>query len=308
MTTSYGVAPAPTICLAAAVATRLWAELGRTICKETLTSTGAGQRVRSTHPDDLRGGPGPDFLYGGAGRDRVIGGDGNDTFAGDPLRGELAVGPSRAPRVLPRAADRLVGGEGIDFALYANRMRGESAPRLSVSFDGKANDGRCTERDNVAKSVELAAAFTSTQLNVIEGGGITVGNHARIYRFSARGTKGADTGIFDGHEFTIPAPRDNGPLDLSLPPADVTICPSVSPRAPLSSATPIRRLRGRARGRFRTVGRNSAATIRGTDWTITDRCDGTLTTVRRGTVKVRDFGLHKTVVLHAGEKYLARAR
>jgi len=31
-------------------------------------------------------------------------------------------------------------------------------------------------------------------------------------------------------------------------------------------------------GRFRTRGRYSSATVRGTDWTVTDRCDGTLTT------------------------------
>ena len=54
-----------------------------------------------------------------------------------------------------------------------------------------------------------------------------------------------------------------------------------------------RRLRGDANGRFRTRGRHSAATVRGTKWTVTDRCDGTLTKVRRGTVAVRDFRLQK---------------
>jgi len=43
----------------------------------------------------------------------------------------------------------------------------------------------------------------------------------------------------------------------------------------------IRRLRGRARGRFRTRGRHSAATVRGTIWLTADRCDGTLTKVKR---------------------------
>ena len=68
----------------------------------------------------------------------------------------------------------------------------------------------------------------------------------------------------------------------------------------------IRRLRGNARGRFRTRGRFSAATVRGTVWTVEDRCDGTLTKVRRGTVTVRDFGRRKTIVLRAGKSYLAR--
>ena len=69
----------------------------------------------------------------------------------------------------------------------------------------------------------------------------------------------------------------------------------------------IRRLRGSARGRFRTRGRRSAATVRGTDWQVVDRCDGTLTKVERGEVAVRDFRLRKTITLTDGQKYLARA-
>ena len=69
----------------------------------------------------------------------------------------------------------------------------------------------------------------------------------------------------------------------------------------------IRRLRASARGRFRTSGRNSSATVRGTVWEVTDRCDGTLTKVRRGRVVVRDFRLRKNVVVRAGKSYLAKA-
>jgi hypothetical protein len=70
----------------------------------------------------------------------------------------------------------------------------------------------------------------------------------------------------------------------------------------------IRRLRANARGRFRTRGRYSAATVRGTKWDTIDRCDGTLTTVSRGVVTVRDFRRHRTVRVRAGKRYLARAR
>jgi Concanavalin A-like lectin/glucanases superfamily/Thrombospondin type 3 repeat len=70
----------------------------------------------------------------------------------------------------------------------------------------------------------------------------------------------------------------------------------------------IRRLRANARGRFRTRGRHSAATVRGTVWLTADRCDGTLTRVTRGRVAVRDFRRRKTVLLRAGKSYLARAR
>ena len=77
--------------------------------------------------------------------------------------------------------------------------------------------------------------------------------------------------------------------------------------AALSRRT-IRRLRSNARGRFRTSGQNSSATVRGTVWITADRCDGTLTTVKRGKVTVRDFRRKKTVVVGAGKSYLARAK
>ncbi|MEA2333152.1 MAG: hypothetical protein QOH58_3290 [Thermoleophilaceae bacterium] len=59
-------------------------------------------------------------------------------------------------------------------------------------------------------------------------------------------------------------------------------------------------------GRFRTHGKNSHATVRGTRWLVEDRCDGTLTRVTNGAVVVRDTVRHKRVVLKAGEHYLAR--
>ena len=68
-----------------------------------------------------------------------------------------------------------------------------------------------------------------------------------------------------------------------------------------------RKLRSDAKGKFRTRGRYSAATVRGTVWTTSDRCDGTLTTVRRGRVVVRDFRRKRNVLLRAGKRYLARA-
>lgn len=60
-------------------------------------------------------------------------------------------------------------------------------------------------------------------------------------------------------------------------------------------------------GQFQTRGRYSAATVRGTTWDTTDRCDGTLTVVLSGTIDVYDFGLHKTISVHAGHRYLAKA-
>ena len=67
------------------------------------------------------------------------------------------------------------------------------------------------------------------------------------------------------------------------------------------------RLFGNGKGRFRTRGRFSAATVRGTIWLTEDRCDGTRTSVTKGRVAVFDFGKNRRVTVKAGRSYLARA-
>jgi CSLREA domain-containing protein len=69
-----------------------------------------------------------------------------------------------------------------------------------------------------------------------------------------------------------------------------------------------RRLWGNGKGKFRTKGKHSAATVVGTKWLVEDRCNGTLTRVTKGRVRVRDFRARKTVVVKAGKRYFARAR
>ena len=75
-----------------------------------------------------------------------------------------------------------------------------------------------------------------------------------------------------------------------------------------ASRRTVRRLRANAKGRYRSRGKHSAATVRGTKWTMTDRCDGTLTRVKRGKVAVRDFRRKKTIVVTAGKSYLTRGQ
>jgi hypothetical protein len=68
------------------------------------------------------------------------------------------------------------------------------------------------------------------------------------------------------------------------------------------------KLWGNGKGKFRTTGKYSSATVRGTIWLVEDRCDGTLTTVRRGIVRVFDRKRKKTVSVKAPHSYLARAQ
>ena len=75
----------------------------------------------------------------------------------------------------------------------------------------------------------------------------------------------------------------------------------------LAKHPPVRQLWGSGHGRFKTRGRYSAATVRGTIWLTRDTCDGTFTQVKRGVVAVYDSVRKKTVMVRAGHTYFARA-
>jgi hypothetical protein len=105
------------------------------------------------------------------------------------------------------------------------------------------------------------------------------------------------------------ARRARGLTELRLKGGSFKGCGKASGRSASAalSRRAIRRLRSSVSGRFRTRGSNSTATVRGTVWITTDRCDGTLTQVKRGKVVVRDLRRRRDILLRAGKSYLARA-
>ena len=122
---------------------------------------------------------------------------------------------------------------------------------------------------------------------------------------------GTATGDFSKGKFTFDQKSKAGaPAELDLKGDSFRSCPRRRARrsGKASQRRPRRRLYGNARGRFRTSGRYSAATLRGTRWVVDDRCDGTLTRVIRGSVSVKDLVSRKTVTLRRGRSYLARPR
>jgi hypothetical protein len=70
----------------------------------------------------------------------------------------------------------------------------------------------------------------------------------------------------------------------------------------------VRRLWAKGKGNFRTRGRYSSSTVRGTFWLTADRCDGTLTSVKQGRLEVFDFVKKTKVLVGAGKSYLAARR
>ena len=118
--------------------------------------------------------------------------------------------------------------------------------------------------------------------------------------------KGVQDGQFAGGQFAIlqrAAQQGLGVLDLVRPANAGALCRT---RAARASRRVVALLRAKVHGSFRTRGRYSAATVRGTAWDTIERCDGTLTQVHRGVVSVLDLVRHKTIALRAGQSYLAK--
>ena len=137
-------------------------------------------------------------------------------------------------------------------------------------------------------------------------------SHATIALTSALPSGHTQTGRFGGGRFQLRQGR-RGYVDLYL---RGRACPTSGRHAQVGSASAAYARRRRPNhlwghdhgGRFRTHGRHSQATVRGTRWLVADRCDGTLTLVTKGSVVVRDTVRHRRLALHAGERYLARNR
>ena len=143
---------------------------------------------------------------------------------------------------------------------------------------------------------------------------------ASIATVNARGAKAQSSWFYDG-AFSVRQRGGTRPVtEIELrSPRFVALCGgsasagAASASALVSRATRRRRrskrvvssLWGDGKGSFRTTGRNSAATVRGTKWLTQERCDGTLTRVVRGVVKVKNLRTNKVVTITGGHSYLA---
>ena len=143
-------------------------------------------------------------------------------------------------------------------------------------------------------------------------GSIVDARKGRVRITIADGTGKLHTADFyEGMFKVLQRPRARSVAALQLFGGSFRGCPK-APRPVIfsvrSKKRSVRHLWGSGSGRFRTVGRFSSATLRGTTWLTDDRCNGTVTRVKQGKVVVRDFAKRRTVVLRAPRRYLAQPR
>jgi hypothetical protein len=162
--------------------------------------------------------------------------------------------------------------------------------------------------------VRVKAAGASGYVELHAGDAIPVGSIVDTRRGTVALTTsvaggGTQTGEFRGAIFQVrQSPRGKGMTDIVLRGGPMTGCGRTAQAARRTKRT-VRRLWAKDDGgRFRTHGRNSVATVRGTSWVTTETCAGTRTTVTHGAVSVRDLRRKRSVLVRAGHSYLARAK
>jgi hypothetical protein len=144
-------------------------------------------------------------------------------------------------------------------------------------------------------------------------GSVIDARQGQLVLMTATATPGRlGAGLFSGGLFQLlQNRRELGVTELRLRSGPILGCRAIG-KAHVAAARRLSQrvlglLRASVKGQFRTRGRYSAGTVRGTRWSTTDRCDGTLTAVARGAVSVFDFRARRTVFITAGHSYLARA-
>jgi hypothetical protein len=276
------------------------------------------ENVRGGGSDDtITGGGGSNVIDGGAGEDYADGGSGADQFTGgdggDVVRSRDGV------------AENVACGKATDFVVADTKDRvqgdcdrvdssGKSRPKLGRTASVRVRKGVAgfspTRIRRFVPLRDLVNLPVASRIDATDGSVTLQSAKTRGRPQSATFTSGMFQVLQSGKRSA------KGLTDIVMKGGSFASCSSSSAAWKGASAAQrvriskrvIRRLRTNAKGRFRTTGRYSAATVRGTKFEVIDRCDGTLTKVTRGRVAVRDLRRRKTIVVRAGKSYLARKR
>jgi hypothetical protein len=165
----------------------------------------------------------------------------------------------------------------------------------------------------VSGTVKIKRRGRKHYVKLTAGAHIPVGSsidtrHGRIRITAAQGRgKVSSADFFDGL-FKLTQTKGKRPV-ATLKLIEKLSCKASGKKASIAKKKKKkRRLWGDGKGRFRTKGSFSSATVRGTKWLVEDRCTSTLTRVKRGKVTVRDFVKRKTVIVRAGKRYTAHKK
>jgi hypothetical protein len=138
-------------------------------------------------------------------------------------------------------------------------------------------------------------------------GSIIDARNGRVHIVSADGNTGKtrEADFFEGLFKLRQGKKTGGYTDAKL--VGPLACGSARAGATVSKRRRGRHVWGSGKGRHSSTGKNSSGSVRGTEWLVWDRCDGsTWTFAKSGKVLVRDFRTGRKVLLRKGQHYVAR--
>lgn len=169
--------------------------------------------------------------------------------------------------------------------------------------------GTSVNAEPVKGTVKVKLPRTNRYVDLKQAGllpvGTTVDTRKGTIEITAAG-QGGKAKFFDGI-FRISQTKGARPL-TTLTLTEALSCPKGKKATSAAAKKKSRKLWGDGKGSFRTAGKYSAATVRGTKWLVTDYCDRTVTKVTQGSVRVRDNVKKINKVVRKGKSYTARAK
>jgi hypothetical protein len=208
----------------------------------------------------------------------------------------------------------LAQGEHIFEVRAADRFgRFDPTPARVVFFVDIPVNGALLEATPLAGTVLIKAPGATRFRPLTEGETIAVGSvvdttEGKVSLTSVDSIGEEQRASFFKGTFRVGQQPGARLVTLQLRGGGVGQCPAGAESAARASSKPAAAaLWGSGHGNFRTEGSNGSATVRGTIWLTEETCEGTFFKVNRGLVAVRDFRLHKTVMVPAGHSYLAQS-
>jgi hypothetical protein len=172
----------------------------------------------------------------------------------------------------------------------------------------KENDSLVLQR--VSGNVVVGGQTLAAGSKSIKLGTFIDATHGQVTITSASDAHGSyQTGLFYGGKFKTRQRGSARPVTEAYLTGKIGPCNTNGKGKKASAAAKKKRrsrhLWGDSHGNFRTVGKSSSASTRGTKWLTKDTCQGTTTTVIRGKVLVRDFATNGRHIVTAGHSFTA---
>lgn len=247
-----------------------------------------------------------------------------ETTVPGPDPDPVPVTPAEEPDTAP-AADAPTTPKGPATASAAPAAAASPAQPVTLPPATTPDLGKTVNLEAAAGTVRVKLPGTDRYVDLSDASTLPVGTIVDTNDGSVTLTSGlpggaTQTGTFGGGKFSVAQPAsDKGMTDIvlrggwfqSCVPAGATAdTGKVTARAASAASRkrkPVRSLWSKDRGgKFRTHGKTSITTVRGTSWVTEDRCEGTVVRVTDGAVDVKARRSGKVSRVKAGQQLLVK--